>query len=166
MAGWCPDLLLQNVPLIYPFIINDPGEGSQAKRRGHAVVVDHLTPAMTRAETYGPLAALNQLVNEYYTVEKLDASKLPFIQQQIWELIEQTNLKADLDLKAMLTRDHGDHKHEWDEELRIRTYAEFLRAFRVGPRPQPRSMTGSLPVVDRPPGGHSHAPQKLYLTLR
>ena len=79
--------------------------------------MDHLTPPMTRAETYGPLAALNQLVNEYYTVEKLDASKLPFIQQQIWELIEQTNLKADLDLKGMLTRDHGDHKHDWDEEL-------------------------------------------------
>src|SRR6202046_1311023 len=112
-----PDLLLRNVPLIYPFIINDPGEGSQAKRRGHSVVVDHLTPPMTRAETYGPLAALNQLVNEYYTVEKLDASKLPFIQQQIWELIEQTNLKVDLDLKGMLTRDHRDHKHEWDEEL-------------------------------------------------
>jgi cobaltochelatase CobN len=118
LSGECfPDLLLQNMPLIYSFIINDPGEGSQAKRRGHAVVVDHLTPPMTRAETYGSLAALNQLVNEYYTVEKLDASKLPFIQQQIWELIEQTNLKADLDLKAMLTRDHGDHKHEWDEEL-------------------------------------------------
>lgn len=112
-----PDLLLSDLPLIYPFIINDPGEGSQAKRRGHAVVVDHLTPPMTVAGTYGSLAALNQLVNEYYTVEKLDPSKLPFIQQQIWELIQSTNLKADLDLKTMLSRDHGDHKHDWDDEL-------------------------------------------------
>ncbi len=112
-----PDLLLGDLPLIYPFIINDPGEGSQAKRRGHAVIVDHLTPPMTVAGTYGSLAALNQLVNEYYTVEKLDPSKLPFIQQQIWELIQSTNLKADLDLKTMLARDHGDHKHEWDDEL-------------------------------------------------
>ena len=112
-----PDSLLGDLPFIYPFIINDPGEGSQAKRRGHAVVVDHLTPPMTVAETYGSLAALNQLVNEYYTVEKLDPSKLPFIQQQIWDLIQQTNLKTDLDLKAMLSRDHGDHKHDWDDEL-------------------------------------------------
>ncbi len=118
LSGDCfPDMLLEDMPLIYPFIINDPGEGSQSKRRGHAVIVDHLTPPMTSAETYGPLAALNQLVNEYYAVEKLDASKLPFIQQQIWELIQDANLKADLDLRNMLSRDHGDHKHDWDDEL-------------------------------------------------
>jgi cobaltochelatase CobN len=112
-----PDLLLGEMPLVYPFIINDPGEGSQAKRRGHAVIVDHMTPPMTVAETYGPLAELNQLVNEYYSLEKLDPSKLPMVQRQIWELIEKTNLRTDLDLKTMLSRDHGDHKHEWDEEV-------------------------------------------------
>jgi cobaltochelatase CobN len=112
-----PDLLLGDLPLIYPFIINDPGEGSQAKRRAHALIVDHLTPPMTVADTYGPLAELNQLVNEYYSLEKLDPSKLPIVQRQIWELIEKTNLRADLDLRAMLSRDHGDHKHEWDEQV-------------------------------------------------
>ena len=112
-----PDALLTDVPLIYPFIINDPGEGSQAKRRAHAVIVDHLMPPMTSADTYGPLAALNDLVNEYYTAEKLDATRLPIIQQQIWELIQEAQLSADLDLRAMLSRDHGDHKHEWDDEM-------------------------------------------------
>ncbi len=112
-----PDALLGDVPLVYPFIINDPGEGSQAKRRAHAVVVDHLMPPMTNADTYGPLAALNDLVNEYYETEKLDPGKLPIIQQQIWELIQQAQLRADLDLRAMLARDHGDHKHDWDDEL-------------------------------------------------
>ncbi len=112
-----PDLLLDDLPLIYPFIINDPGEGSQAKRRAHAVIVDHLTPPMTVADTYGPLAELNQLVNEYYSLEKLDPTKLPIVQRQIWELIEKTNLRADLDLRKMLTRDHGDHKHDWDEQV-------------------------------------------------
>ena len=118
LSGDCfPDILLEDMPLVYPFIINDPGEGSQAKRRAHAVVVDHLTPPMTNAETYGALAQINQLVNEYYALEKLDPSKLPFLQQQIWDLIQDTNLKADLDLKGMLSRDHGDHKHDWDDEL-------------------------------------------------
>jgi cobaltochelatase CobN len=116
LSGECyPDLLLGDIPLVYPFIINDPGEGSQSKRRAHAVVVDHLTPPMTTAETYGPLAELNQLVNEYYSVEKLDPVKLPYLQQQIWELVESTNLKADLDLKTMLTRERGNHTHEWDD---------------------------------------------------
>jgi cobaltochelatase CobN len=118
LSGECfPDLLLGDMPLIYPFIINDPGEGSQSKRRAHAVIVDHLTPPMTSAETYGALAELNQLVNEYYAVEKLDPSKLPYLQQQIWDLVQKTNLQTDLDLKSMLSRDHGDHKHEWDDEL-------------------------------------------------
>ncbi|GGR19637.1 cobaltochelatase subunit CobN [Deinococcus ruber] len=118
LSGECfPDLLLGNTPLVYPFIINDPGEGSQAKRRAHAVVVDHLTPPMTSAETYGPLAELNALVNEYYAVEKLDPSKLPLLQGQIWKLVRDTNLQTDLDLKTMLSRDHGDHTHDWDDEL-------------------------------------------------
>jgi cobaltochelatase CobN len=112
-----PDALLGDMPLIYPFIVNDPGEGSQAKRRGHAVIVDHLMPPMTSADAYGPLAALNDLVNEYYAAEKLDAPRLPIIQQQIWDLIQQAQLRADLDLRAMLSRDHGDHKHDWDDEL-------------------------------------------------
>jgi len=118
LSGECyPDALLADMPLIYPFILNDPGEGSQAKRRAHAVVVDHLMPAMTNADTYGPLAALNELVNEYYTLEKLDPTKLPLVQQQIWELIQQAHLQTDLDVKTMLARDHGDHTHEWDDEL-------------------------------------------------
>ncbi|HEV7382883.1 MAG TPA: cobaltochelatase subunit CobN, partial [Dyadobacter sp.] len=110
-----PDAILADMPLFYPFIINDPGEGSQAKRRAHAVVVDHLTPPMTSADTYGELAQLTQLVDEYYQVETMDPSKLPLLQRQIWELIQQTNLDADL--SAMLSRDHGDHKHDWDDEM-------------------------------------------------
>lgn len=110
-----PDAFLADMPLFYPFIINDPGEGSQAKRRAHAVVVDHLTPAMTSADSYGELALLTQLVDEYYQVETLDPSKLPLLQQEIWNLIKQTNL--DKDLAVMLKRDHGDHVHEWDDEM-------------------------------------------------
>lgn len=112
-----PDLALGSMPLFYPFIINDPGEGCQAKRRAHAVILDHMTPPMTRAETYGPLAELNQLVNEYYALESIDPAKLPSIQKRIWELIQQTELEQDLNLRARLSQDHGDHKHEWDEQI-------------------------------------------------
>jgi cobaltochelatase CobN len=110
-----PDALLADLPLFYPFIINDPGEGAQAKRRAHAVVVDHLTPPMTTADTYGALAQLTQLVDEYYQVEILDPAKLPLLQQQIWELVKQTNLDADLQAR-LLHHDHDhDHAHEGHE---------------------------------------------------
>ncbi|TDR79824.1 cobaltochelatase subunit CobN [Paludibacterium purpuratum] len=102
-----PDAVLGDMPLFYPFILNDPGEGAQAKRRAHATIIDHLTPPMTTADTYGPLAQLTQLVDEYYQVEMLDPSKLPILQQQIWDLIKEA--KLDADLGAMLA--HG-HDHE------------------------------------------------------
>ncbi|GAC1339594.1 MAG: cobaltochelatase subunit CobN [Candidatus Dormibacteria bacterium] len=91
-----PEALLGAVPLIYPFVVNDPGEGVQAKRRGHAVIIDHLIPPMTRADSYGPTAQLEQLMDEYYQLQTLDPSKLPRIQDQIWTLVQESNLDKDL----------------------------------------------------------------------
>ena len=108
-----PDAFLGDLPLVYPFIINNLGEGAQAKRRAHAVVVDHMIPPMTSADVYGELALLTQLVDEYYQVEAMDPSKLPLVQKQIWELMQQTNLDKDI-AEMMRTIDHGDHTHEWD----------------------------------------------------
>lgn len=110
-----PDLFLDDLPLIYPFIINDPGEGSQAKRRNHATIIDHMTPPMTSAGAYGALAELAQLVDEYYTAEQLDPAKLPLLQRQIWDVIQRNRL--DDDLQYILQADHGDHSHEWDGEF-------------------------------------------------
>jgi len=91
-----PDATLRDVPLFYPFVVNDPGEGTQAKRRAHATVVDHLIPPMTRAETYDDLAKLEQLLDEYYQVETLDPSKLPAIRVSIWETLRNAELHRDL----------------------------------------------------------------------
>ena len=113
-----PDALLGDMPLFYPFILNDPGEGAQSKRRAHAVVIDHLTPPMTTADTYGPLAQLTQLVDEYYQVEVLDPSKLPLLQQQIWNLIKETNLDSDLAAMRHQNHDfdeHDDNGHDHDD---------------------------------------------------
>lgn len=107
-----PDLFLDDLPLLYPFIINDPGEGSQAKRRTHATIIDHMTPPMTSAGAYGALAELAQLVDEYYTAEQLDPAKLPLLQRQIWEVIQRHRL--DDDLRYLLSANHGDHSHDWD----------------------------------------------------
>ena len=71
--------MLGDLPLVYPFIVNDPGEGTQAKRRGHATIIDHLIPPMARADSYGDLAKLEQLLDEYATVSALDPDKLPAV---------------------------------------------------------------------------------------
>ena len=88
VAGCAPDAVLGDLPLVYPFIVNDPGEGTQAKRRGHATVVDHLVPPMARADTYGDLAKLEQLLDEYALVLALDPTKAPAVRAQIWTLVK------------------------------------------------------------------------------
>ncbi|TDD21288.1 cobaltochelatase subunit CobN [Kribbella turkmenica] len=97
MAADCaPDAVLGDLPMVYPFIVNDPGEGTQAKRRAHATVVDHLVPPMARAETYGDMAKLEYLLDEYATVQALDPDKVPTLRAQIWTLIQAAQLHHDL----------------------------------------------------------------------
>ncbi|MFL6072654.1 MAG: cobaltochelatase subunit CobN [Mycobacteriales bacterium] len=95
-AACAPDAVLGDLPLVYPFVVNDPGEGTQAKRRAHAVVIDHLVPPMARADTYGDLARLEQLLDEYATVQALDPTKLPAVRAQVWTLLQAAQLHHDL----------------------------------------------------------------------
>ncbi|KXK60000.1 cobalamin biosynthesis protein CobN [Micromonospora rosaria] len=110
-AGCGPDAVLGELPLIYPFLVNDPGEGAQAKRRAHATIVDHLVPPMARAESYGDIARLEQLLDEYANIATMDPAKLPAIRQQIWTLIQAARLDHDLGL------DQRPHDAEFDDFL-------------------------------------------------
>ncbi len=99
MSANCgPDAALGDLPLIYPFLVNDPGEGTQAKRRAHATIVDHLIPPMARAESYGDTARLEQLLDEHANIAALDPAKLPAIRQQIWTLMSAAKMDHDLGL--------------------------------------------------------------------
>jgi cobaltochelatase CobN len=93
-----PEVAFGALPHLYPFIVNDPGEGAQAKRRAQAVIIDHLTPPMTRAELYGPLQQLESLVDEYYEAQTLDPTRLTLIGDKITQVLIQTCLHLDLDL--------------------------------------------------------------------
>ncbi len=97
-ATCAPDAALGDTPLVYPFVVNDPGEGVQAKRRAHALIVDHLVPPMMRADSYDEIAELESLLDEYARLEVLDPVKLPGLAAQIWDAIERANLQSDLDI--------------------------------------------------------------------
>ncbi len=90
-----PEAALGPLPNVYPFIVNDPGEGTQAKRRTSAVIVDHLTPPLTRAESYGPLKDLEQLVDEYYEAAGVDPRRLKVLRRDILDLCRVTGLDSD-----------------------------------------------------------------------
>ncbi|MGO4444957.1 cobaltochelatase subunit CobN [Mycobacterium sp. 2YAF39] len=109
MSAACgTDAALGDLPLIYPFLVNDPGEGTQAKRRAHATLVDHLIPPMARAETYGDIARLEQLLDEHANIAALDPGKLPAIRQQIWTLMRAAKMDHDLGLEDRPDEDSFD----------------------------------------------------------
>ena len=95
-----PEITLGPTPQLYPFIVNDPGEGTQAKRRTSAVIIDHLTPPLTRAESYGPLKDLEALVDEYYQAAGLDQRRVTTLRAQIFELTKSTNFDKDAGLSG------------------------------------------------------------------
>ncbi|MBG0833153.1 cobaltochelatase subunit CobN [Planomonospora sp. ID67723] len=112
MSASCgPDAALGDLPLIYPFLVNDPGEGTQAKRRAHATLVDHLVPPMARADAYGDLARLEQLLDEHASIAAMDPAKLPAIRAQIWTLIQAARLDHDLGVEGR------PHDAEFDDFL-------------------------------------------------
>ena len=90
-----PEAVLGAIPHLYPFIVNDPGEGTQAKRRSAAVIIDHLTPPLTRAETYGPLKDLEALVDEYYDASGGDPRRIKLLSKQILDLVRDIGLDRD-----------------------------------------------------------------------
>lgn len=96
-----PQVCLDNLPNLYPFIVNDPGEGTQAKRRSNAVIIDHLTPPLTRAELYDNLQQLETLIDEYYQAQSLDPSRLKIINQKILELVKDSNIDRDLGIEKL-----------------------------------------------------------------
>ncbi|NGO63063.1 cobaltochelatase subunit CobN [Rhizobium daejeonense] len=90
-----PEAVFGALPHLYPFIVNDPGEGTQAKRRTSAVIIDHLTPPLTRAESYGPLKDLEALVDEYYEASGGDPRRLKLLKKQILDLVADIGLDQD-----------------------------------------------------------------------
>ena len=144
-----PEVTLEALPLFYPFIINNPGEGAQAKRRAHATIVDHLIPPMTTADSYGDIARLEQLMDEHYQCQTLDPAKLPFLEGQIWDMVRQADLDRDLGVDE-LPEDFGDfilHIDGYLCELKDAQIKDGLHT--LGEVPQDEQMTGLLSALTR-----------------
>ncbi len=117
LSGYCyPDLAIMDLPNIYPYIINDPSEGTQAKRRSFCCIIDHLTPVFTKAGLYEDLASLENLLKEYADALREDPGKIPILRPMIWQAATKADLDKDLhvteeeafsDFDGFLERLHG-----------------------------------------------------------
>jgi cobaltochelatase CobN len=95
-----PEAVLPPLPHLYPFIVNDPGEGTQAKRRAQAVIIDHLTPPLTRAGSYGLSAELEHLIDEYYEAAQGDARRTGPLAAAILDRARAAGLADDCGIAA------------------------------------------------------------------
>src|SRR5262249_11300640 len=90
-----PRAVLGPVPLIYPFIVNNPGEAAQAKRRAAAVTVGHLTPPLVAAGTHGAPAELERLLDEYSEAQTLDPRRATQLTGLIMARARETGLASE-----------------------------------------------------------------------
>lgn len=147
-----PEAAFAPLPHLYPFIVNDPGEGSQAKRRSAAVIIDHLTPPLTRAESYGPLKELEALVDEYYQAAGIDPRRIKVLAEDILALMQSIGLDKDCGVSS--EDDEDERLGKLDAylcELKEMQIRDGLHIF--GQSPQDRLRTDLLTALVRVPRG-------------
>lgn len=128
-----PEVALGPMPHIYPFIVNDPGEGTQAKRRTSAVIIDHLTPPLTRAESYGPLRELEALVDEYYEAAGVDPRRITHLRREIMSLCDATGVGADAGMAGEDEDSDLARLDAWICELKEAQIRDGLHVFGASP---------------------------------
>ena len=146
-----PEAILGPMPHLYPFIVNDPGEGTQAKRRAQAVILDHLTPPLTRAESYGPMRDLEALVDEYYEAAGVDPRRITYLRREILALTSVTGLDLDVGMNG---KDQDSDLAKLDAylcELKEAQIRDGLHIF--GTSPEGRLETDLLQALTRIPRG-------------
>ncbi|UPV73863.1 cobaltochelatase subunit CobN [Halorussus limi] len=97
-----PDQLIDDLPNVYPYIINNPGEGTQAKRRSYAAIVDYLTPVMRNAGTYDELAELEELADRYREAGMEDArtDDGEHLEQLVRQKVDELDLAVELGIEG------------------------------------------------------------------
>ncbi|AEG15729.1 cobaltochelatase, CobN subunit [Desulfofundulus kuznetsovii DSM 6115] len=154
-AACFPDLAINDLPHVYPYIVNNPGEGTQAKRRSHACIIDHLVPVMTRAGSYDELAEIEVILKEYNEAKMMDASRLPSLHNLIWEKVALTHLDRDLKITREAAEkdweDFLEHLHSYLHEIKDTLIRDGLHI--LGQPPAGEALVEMLLALTRLPNG-------------
>ncbi len=98
--GCWPEALSAGLPILYPFIVNDPGEAAQAKRRTAAVTIGHLPPALATAQSGAGLARIEALLDEFSNAVGLDPARRDRLQIAIRDEARAAGLETELGLET------------------------------------------------------------------
>lgn len=156
LSGDCyPDIAIDDMPHLYPYIINVPGEGIQVKRRSYGVILDHLIPSLVQSGLYEEMARMDDLIKQYYHAKQGDKGKLPDIRKQIVELACKNNFHQDLQTEASRMENEfssfADRLHAWLEEIKNSLVKDGLHIF--GEAPAGQRLTNLIASLLRLPNG-------------
>lgn len=122
-----PEALIQDLPVIYPYIVDDVGEGLIAKRRGAAVVIDHMIPPLKKGGLYHEYAGLEELIGDHDRALGQDAALARQYMENIIKKIKELGIEKDIEIGECLNIDtHSDVQHKFDHEV-IHKIGEYLQ---------------------------------------
>ncbi len=156
-AACAPVALAGGLPVIYPFIVNNPGEAAAAKRRLGAVTIGHLTPPLKSAGTHGAAAELERLIDEYAAADGLDRRRTALLRREILDRADAAGLLAESGVARDAPEDEALARLDaWlcdVKELQIR---DGLHVFGHAPPPDTRAallaaMPHAAAALDRSP---------------
>lgn len=128
-----PYITIDDIPHLYPYSITVLGEGIQAKRRSHAVILDHLIPAMMLSGTYDEMGELDELVKQYYHAKQGDKGKIQVLQEKIIETVITNDYHTDLNVdRTEIEKDFEgfiDILHSWMESIKNNLIKDGLHIF-------------------------------------
>ncbi len=150
-----PDLAIKDLPNIYPYIINNPGEGTQAKRRSYCCIIDHMIPVMCSAGSYEETAELENQLDEYYEAKLVNPTKLSYLREMIWDKVKEASLHVDLEIPSEEQPSNFDDfiqkLHEYLSEMKDTQIREGLHTF--GEPPEGQYLIEFLVALTRLPNG-------------
>ncbi len=112
-----PEVLIQDLPNIYPYIVDNVGEGTQAKRRGMAVIIDHMTPPFDKAGMNKELKGLSGLLNDYAIAKEKSPTLAQAKLDEVNALAKKTGILTDLQLKEIKTEQDIDELEHYIKEI-------------------------------------------------
>lgn len=140
-----PEVLLGHIPNIYPYIVDDVGEGIQAKRRGRAVIISHLTPMLKEAGLYKEYSRMSELINEYERAKARNSSTVSLKYKELLTLAKETGILADI--ASEQGHSHGDQQQNSTEDELVHHLGHYLEEIRGNLMPYGMHTFGRSPAA-------------------
>jgi cobaltochelatase CobN len=127
-----PEILIHDIPNIYPYIVDNVGEGIQAKRRGRGVIIDHLIPPLKKGGTYMEYRELTGKIDAYHNARAVDVALAGEKLESVRRLVATLGLDKDLGLTE-IDDDAIEEVEHYILELQEKLIPYGLHTFGVSP---------------------------------